>query len=941
MADETKKIVLQIELSADQAAERLVDLKKKQADLTDEQKKYKKELQGLKSGTVEYDNIHKALVKLEAEQKSLSAEARIYQRIVQGNITAQKAEEGSLQQLKAQLSALTAQYDLLSKAEQQNIEVGGRLQADIRQTSDELKKQESALGNNTRNVGNYGSALDNVSNKFLDVAKAAGLALSVDAVLNFASESVKAFQEAELNAKKLQTAISANGGLQEDYDNLINQSAELQQTTIFSDDEIQQAQLAASQYGLTAQEIQKLIPVITDFASATGKGLSESLDTVLKGVEGSGKGLKEYGITIDQTQTRVERLASITDDINKKFEGQAVIVGETAVGAMKKYENQVDDLKESIGEKFLPVISTIKLGLLSFVNDVGTVFSGDLFKGADPASEFERRVQFVKKYAATLDDATLATNRVTAANSVLALTKQLVGVEKPKETIDLIRITGVNGFADKASKEWDTLTNAINLAKAQLQAYTEVQSSRQGVDSAAKNQEDLTKLTIEEINKRIAAEKKNNGPGAQDSIDALTKELENRSKQSEALKAITEKDAENVRQALENLRNEYQVNHQKVLEQLAATIEEKRAIEKQSEIDEVNAEFEKTDKLAEARDLRNKLLADIDTKYRQLGADDAKKEFDEAVKQAEAAAAEVDRIAKQNAAEKKKDRADVAAFVDSANEDELAKELVALDKQRDELLSRTTLTEEQRTQILDTYSKKRLDIEEGRQTQALNSTKATLQNAANLFSKQTAAYKLLASASAIIDTYQAANAAYKSTAVIPYVGPVLAPIAAGIAVAAGLLNVAKINSVSIPSGGSFYEGGYTGSGNPRDESSALGSKPYTYHKDEYVVPSKVLNNPAAAPLVNQLESFRRNLYNDSGPGARMILGRAYAETGGLVPGFNPLEGRVVTSISSISPDDIRAIVRETVSNMPNPVVAVRDINSEQADVAVGDARAVW
>lgn len=921
MADETKKIVLQIELSADQAAERLVDLKKKQADLTDEQKKYKKELEGLKSGTVEYDNIQKALVKLEAEQKSLSAEARIYQRIVQGNITAQKAEEGSLQQLKAQLSALTAQYDLLSKAEQQNIEVGGRLQADIRQTSDELKKQESALGNNTRNVGNYQSALEGVGDKFLDVAKAAGLALSVDAVLNFASESVKAFQEAELNAKKLQTAISANGGLQEDYDNLINQSAELQQTTIFSDDEIQQAQLAASQYGLTAQEIQKLIPVITDFASANGKGLAESLDIVLKGVEGSGKGLKEYGITVDSTQTRVERLASITDDINKKFQGQAVIVGETAVGAMKKYENQVDDLKESIGEKFLPVISTLKLGLLSFVNDVATVFSGDIFKGADPASEFERRVQFVKKYAATLDDATLATNRVTAANGVLALTKQLVGVEKD-------------------SKEWDTLTNAINLAKAQLQAYTEVQSSRQGVDSAAKNQEDLTKLTIEEINKRIAAEKKNNGPGAQDSIDALTKELENRSKQSEALKAITEKDAENVKQALEKLREEYQTNHQKILEQLAVTIEEKRAIEKQSEIDEVNAEFEKTDKLAEARDLRNKLLADIDTKYRQLGADDAKKEFDEAVKQAEAAAAEVDRIAKQNAAEKKKDRADVAAFVDSANEDELAKELVALDKQRDELLSRTTLTEEQRTQILDTYSKKRLDIEEGRQTQALNSTKATLQNAANLFSKQTAAYKLLASASAIIDTYQSANAAYKSTVVIPYVGPILAPIAAGVAVAAGLLNVAKINSVSIP-GASFYEGGYTGKGNPSEESRAIGTRPYTYHKDEYVVPSRVLNHPAAAPLINQLESFRQYQYDTGGPGARMILGRAHAESGGFVPASNPLEGRVVTSISGMSADDVSMIVRETVANMPNPIVAVRDINSEQADVAFGDARAVW
>ena len=54
----------------------------------------------------------------------------------------------------------------------------------------------------------------------------------------------------------------------------------------------------------------------------------------------------------------------------------------------------------------------------------------------------------------------------------------------------------------------------------------------------------------------------------------------------------------------------------------------------------------------------------------------------------------------------------------------------------------------------------------------------------------------------------------------------------------------------------FYEGGYTGDGNPRSESKALGAKDYVYHKDEYVVPSKVLNDPQGAKLVMALESMR-------------------------------------------------------------------------------------
>lgn len=55
-------------------------------------------------------------------------------------------------------------------------------------------------------------------------------------------------------------------------------------------------------------------------------------------------------------------------------------------------------------------------------------------------------------------------------------------------------------------------------------------------------------------------------------------------------------------------------------------------------------------------------------------------------------------------------------------------------------------------------------------------------------------YKAFAVANAIMDTYSAATAAYKSTAAIPIVGPYLAPIAAGAAIGAGMANVAKIRS---------------------------------------------------------------------------------------------------------------------------------------------------
>jgi hypothetical protein len=63
------------------------------------------------------------------------------------------------------------------------------------------------------------------------------------------------------------------------------------------------------------------------------------------------------------------------------------------------------------------------------------------------------------------------------------------------------------------------------------------------------------------------------------------------------------------------------------------------------------------------------------------------------------------------------------------------------------------------------------------------------------------AYRVTASAAALIATYQNATQAYGAVVGIPYVGPALAIAAAAAAVVAGLANVAKINSISFAEGG--------------------------------------------------------------------------------------------------------------------------------------------
>ena len=102
------------------------------------------------------------------------------------------------------------------------------------------------------------------------------------------------------------------------------------------------------------------------------------------------------------------------------------------------------------------------------------------------------------------------------------------------------------------------------------------------------------------------------------------------------------------------------------------------------------------------------------------------------------------------------------------------------------------------------------DDKKKNQEDALTATANTLGQISELFGKQTKAGKVAAIAEATIQTFLSAQKAYSSTVGIPIVGPVLAPINAGLAIAAGFKNIKAIASVKVPNdggGGNVPSGG--------------------------------------------------------------------------------------------------------------------------------------
>jgi hypothetical protein len=140
-------------------------------------------------------------------------------------------------------------------------------------------------------------------------------------------------------------------------------------------------------------------------------------------------------------------------------------------------------------------------------------------------------------------------------------------------------------------------------------------------------------------------------------------------------------------------------------------------------------------------------------------------------------------------------------------------------------------------------TKKRIDELEA--ANKLATISSTLGQASALFEQDSVAYKFLGAMRATIDTYRAANLALASYP------PPFGAIAAGVAIATGLANVAKITGVG------FAEGGYTGDGGKHEVAGIV-------HRGEYVVPKHIVQNPMYSGYISSLEGARRRGYEDGG-----------------------------------------------------------------------------
>lgn len=191
-------------------------------------------------------------------------------------------------------------------------------------------------------------------------ALAAGVAAAGAAAVAFGASSIKAFAEAEVSQEKLSTAFNKFPQLAgANIEALRDFNSQLAKKTKYDDDATATGQAVLAQFGLTADQLKTVTPLMQDYATRTGKTLPEAAQVLGKAVMGQGKALKGIGINFKDTGSKAKNFDQLVGGLRKQVGGFAQKEAGTTAGKLAILKNQFGELQESVGAKLMPVLTKV------------------------------------------------------------------------------------------------------------------------------------------------------------------------------------------------------------------------------------------------------------------------------------------------------------------------------------------------------------------------------------------------------------------------------------------------------------------------------------------------------------------------------------------------------------------------------------------------------
>jgi hypothetical protein len=165
-------------------------------------------------------------------------------------------------------------------------------------TFDILARDHASAVN--RKIGESFDALDTKVTRFgKHLAGAIGVGFGAEKIIEFGRESVDAFEKSERGQQRLADAFDRFPKLADTNRAALRRlNEEISNRTGFLTRDIAAGEANLAQFGLTGKQVEKIAPLLVDYADKTGRDIPEAATLLGRALLGNQRALKEIGITL-------------------------------------------------------------------------------------------------------------------------------------------------------------------------------------------------------------------------------------------------------------------------------------------------------------------------------------------------------------------------------------------------------------------------------------------------------------------------------------------------------------------------------------------------------------------------------------------------------------------------------------------------------------------
>ena len=133
-------------------------------------------------------------------------------------------------------------------------------------------------------------------------------------------------------------------------------SSQLQQTSVYGDELTNNVMAQIGAFGANAEQTKALTKTTMDLAAGLNLDLNTAGLLIAKTFGSSTNALIRYGVTVDATASKQEKMAAITAAVEAKWGGLAEKLSQTTEGQLAQASNAWGDFLEEVGQVIAPVV---------------------------------------------------------------------------------------------------------------------------------------------------------------------------------------------------------------------------------------------------------------------------------------------------------------------------------------------------------------------------------------------------------------------------------------------------------------------------------------------------------------------------------------------------------------------------------------------------------